>query len=276
VQEARRGATLLYGDIYEWIHNLVVRYQNTPHSGLDGMTPNEKWAEGLRVRIPMVPPLTPQTQRLFLRVLPDTRRITQKGVAVFGLHYWAPELSWADPIGKDGKRIEYEVRYDPADISRVALFLGSTWVCDLYAKELRRPDGSHRIITLAERELRKKLAVKAGGQPGDWLEHELDLDDKTALRGREKKRAQREQGRTNPTGYDPEFDQPTEPQRESRRAPKKASTQKPTTSIMDARDRELDKERTERLLRFLGDKKHTLSVSSGDEHENDSDIDLSA
>ena len=192
VRNAAREACLLYQDIDWFIHQSVVAYQHTVHSELDGLTPHEKWVEGLQASMPLVPSLTPDMQRLFWRMSPDTRVITSKGVSAFGLHYWSPDLSRAERVGKDGRRIQFSFRYNPADISCLALFRDGNWVGDVYAKQLRQPDGSTRSISLAERQLAQKMAQNAGHSAQDWLRYIQDIDERNQTRRRERQAAQRQ------------------------------------------------------------------------------------
>jgi hypothetical protein len=105
---------------------MIVTYQHTPHRELGGMTPHQKWLEGLQFGPPLAPPLTPAVERLFWRMSPETRVISSKGVCAFGLHYWSPELSGAQRVGLDGRPVQYHFHYEPADISR-----WSEWACEM-------------------------------------------------------------------------------------------------------------------------------------------------
>ena len=192
VRRASREACLLYQDIDWFIHQAIVTYQHTVHSELDGLTPHEKWVAGLQAGVPLVPPLTAEMQRLFWRMSPNTRVITSKGISAFGMHYWSSDLSHAARIGLNGRRIQYSFRYDPADISCLALFRDGTWVGDVYAKQLREPDGSVRSISLAERQLAQKMARNAGHSSQDWLHYMREIDERNQTRRRERQVAQRQ------------------------------------------------------------------------------------
>lgn len=236
IRNAAREACLLYQDIDWFIHQTVVAYQHTVHSELDGLTPHEKWVEGLQASMPLVPPLTVNMQRLFWRMSPNTRVITSKGVSAFGMHYWSPDLSRAERVGKDGRRIQFGFRYDPADISRLALFRDGDWVGDVYAKQLRQPDGSTRSISLAERQLAQKMARNAGHSAQDWLRYIQDIGERNQTRRRERQAAQRQSrsnGRSQPA------------------APEKASDTENALSNLAAT--ESNREYTELLTAFLGD-----------------------
>lgn len=187
VISASEGACLLYADLHRYLHQIIDKYHHTPHSGLDGQTPVERWRQSIRSRVPLVPPLTEEAKRLFLRLEPETRQINQKGISAFGMHYWSHELAQAERVGRDGNPIEYQYRYDPADISRLALFRGGSWVGDVYAKQRRLPDGSTAPVSLVERELARTLALRHSGQAGNWLEYLGELDATIGQRQAEKR-----------------------------------------------------------------------------------------
>jgi hypothetical protein len=194
VRAARDTACLLDQDIQLFIHELVVGYQNTPHSGLGGMTPNEKFLQGIENRIPEVPPLTPEVERLFLRLGTGTRIKSENGIGVFGMHYTRDALAYADEYDANGNVIEYEYRYDPYDISWLALYRGGKYFCDVYAKELRREDYTDKkpsvdSMSLLEKELRTELVKSAGGSARDWLTPQAKLGETTKRRISEKKAA---------------------------------------------------------------------------------------
>ena len=67
VRNSAKEARLLLYDIKRAVAQLIVMYQNTPHSELDGMTPNEKWREGMASGWPQVPERNPANERLFWR-----------------------------------------------------------------------------------------------------------------------------------------------------------------------------------------------------------------
>ncbi len=191
VRNAAMEACLLYEDIYRFILDEVVTYQNTPHSELDGMTPNAKWAEGLGNAPPPVPPLTPGVQRLFWRMHHETRTLTHEGLSFLGLHYWSPELNTAARVQKTGNTILYSIRYDPADISRVAVYNDIHYLCDARAKDLRLPDGTHRSVSLWERRIAQALSRDEQHTARDWLVYLNALDATQHQRIAEKKAAHR-------------------------------------------------------------------------------------
>lgn len=68
IANARKNASLLYEDIFLFLHEYILHYRHSPHSGIDGMTPHEKWQEGMSLGLPLVPKRTPETERMFWRM----------------------------------------------------------------------------------------------------------------------------------------------------------------------------------------------------------------
>jgi len=188
---ASQGACLLYRDIVRVIHQLVVDYLHTPHRELDGLTPHEKWLTGLQLMTPVPPPFTPQLERCFWRLHPETRVATQAGLALFGLHYWDPKLAGIRSPDRQGCRRRFHLRYDPTDVSRVAVFEDGVWLGDGYARELRLPDGRYEPVSLWELKLAKDLARQHNQQrlprPHSWLVHLLETRELIAQRQAEQK-----------------------------------------------------------------------------------------
>jgi hypothetical protein len=188
---ASQGACLLYRDVIRLVHQMVVDYLHTPHQELDGLTPHEKWLTGLQLMAPVPPPLTPQLERCFWRLHPETRVATHIGLALFGLHYWDPGLAGLRSHDQQGRRRRFHLRYDPADVSRVAVFEDGVWLGDGYARELRLPDGSYEPVSLWELELAKDLARQRSQQrtprPHSWLIHLLEARELIAQRQAEQK-----------------------------------------------------------------------------------------
>ena len=183
---------MLYEDIYKFIVEEIVAYQNRPHSELDKMTPNQKWEQGLRSIPPAVPPLTEEVKRYFWREYNGTREIHGKGIGLFNLHYWSPKLGTKKaPKAEGGKRVQYTIRYNPADISSIALFRDKLYIDDIKAKELRLGNNQYRSVSLWERELSKDLARSDGQASRDWVEYMNRIRGLNETRTAEKKAAQR-------------------------------------------------------------------------------------
>lgn len=188
---ASQGACLLYRDVVRIVHQLVVDYLHTPHRELGGLTPHEQWLAGLQLMTPVPPPFTPHLARCFWRLHPDPRRTTANGLALFDLHYWDPALDGLRSPDRQGHRRSFQLRYDPADVSRVAVFEAGQWLGDGYARELRLPDGSYEPTSLWELTLAKDLARQRSprrtAHPHSWLVHLLEARELIAQRQEEQK-----------------------------------------------------------------------------------------
>lgn len=191
VRAAAKKACLLYDDIYRYLQQFIVRYQNTEHDGIGRMTPHQKWMEGMQMGWPDVPPLTPSVRRLFLRMWPETRTITEKGICAFGMHYASAALGAASVVDRHNQKLQYSFRYDPADISTIALFQEERWIGDISAKELRRPDGTLKPTSLWELNMAKDLAKDARGKTEDWLSYLNAAEQLKKLRKGEQDKARR-------------------------------------------------------------------------------------
>ncbi|MFC1975332.1 Mu transposase C-terminal domain-containing protein [Chloroflexota bacterium] len=192
IQNATRQACLLYQDIYAIVHQLIVRYQHRPHSELDHMTPHQKWLEGWQLGYGgWPPPLTAEVERLFWRRSSKTRVINRNGVSAFNMHYWSPALDQLPRKDMNNQRIHYAFSYDPNDISRLALSQDGQWLGDVYAKKLRRADGSTRSISLWEGDMAQSLARDKGQSSQDWLAFITEMDELGKKRVAEKKQAKR-------------------------------------------------------------------------------------
>jgi transposase InsO family protein len=188
-RRAAEQACLLYEDVSRFIHQEILAYQHTPHRELNGLTPHEKWQAWMEMSLPQVPPPTATIQRLFWRMEAKPRRITRMGVNAFGMQYTAPELKRAERVNRQGQRVRYHFRYDPMDISRLALFKDGHWVCDVFARPLRLPDGSYRTISLAQHKLARQAAQAAGEESRDWLRYINEQDDLYRQRRLEQRQA---------------------------------------------------------------------------------------
>lgn len=192
VRQAAGDARLLYTDIERILHQLILEYQHTPHRELNGLSPHEKWVEGMAWHLAYVPPQTQEMARLFWRLSPQTRVLTNKGIHAFGMSYWSPDLQQAMRVDMAGKQIRYRFRYNPQDISRIALFRDGHWLGDIEAKELRQTDGSVRPLSLWERDWHLKQAREADATHNHWLDFVHEMDTLSQQRYREQKRIQQQ------------------------------------------------------------------------------------
>src|SRR5581483_10873787 len=111
---------------------------------------------------------------------------------VFGMQYTSPVMAKVERIGMDKNPIQYSLRYDPADISKIAMFREDHWLDDIGAKELLLPDGSHKPTSLWEVQAAKILAKDANGDTRDWLAYVNKAEELGKRRMSEKRRRQRE------------------------------------------------------------------------------------
>ena len=204
IRAARAEARLNYDDLYTFIHGTVIRYQHRQHSGIGNMTPHEKWRLGLiESGIPRIPNRTPETERIFWRMHHEPRTITEKGIALFGMHYWNADLSGLPRVERDGRQARYNIRYDPINISRLALFKDGYWVGDVLSKDLLEADGSVTSLSLAELQLAKTLA-RSYGVPVQELLQVADWRDKTdQQRVKEAKQRKKSQSKPQPADDPP-------------------------------------------------------------------------
>ncbi len=188
---ANQGACLLYRDVVRLMHQLIVDYLHTPHRELNGMSPHDKWLAGMQLMTPVPPPLTAQLERCFWRLSPDPRAARNVGLALFGLHYWDSTLVGLRSLDRQGRQRHFYLRYDPADISRVAIFENGAWLGDGFANELRLPDGSYEPVSLWELDIAKDLvrSQNQGRMPRSpaWLLHILEARELIAQRQVEQK-----------------------------------------------------------------------------------------
>ena len=189
---ASQSACLLFEDLETFLYDLVVTYQHTPHRELDGHSPHQKWVNYWQESVPLVPPYTVATERLFWRRSPETRQITREGIHAFGLSYISDDLRQTPRRRPDGKPVSVNFHYDPNDISVLALFQDGQWLMDIYAKELRLSDGTVSSLSLFEREVAKTLARQQSIPTRNWLQFVNDIGDLSAQRQQEKRQRQRQ------------------------------------------------------------------------------------
>ena len=192
---ASEAACLLYQDVERIIYQIIVDYMHTPHRELGGLTPHERWVMGMKLMTPVPPPLTPQLARYFWRLHPQTRAVRRMGIGLFGLHYRASHLSLRRGPNQQGKERHFRLRYDPTDISRLAVFEEGQWLGDAYAHELRLANGQYEKVSLWELKMAKTIAQQQHGdrplRPASWLVHLLETRELIAQRQAEKKQIRR-------------------------------------------------------------------------------------
>jgi len=110
---------------------------------------------------------------------------------MFGLHYWSPQLAGIRGLDRQGRRRQFHLRYDPIDLSHVAVFEHGIWLGDGYARELRLPDGSYQAASVWEMKLAQALSrqheQRESSRPHSWVVHLLEARELITQRQIEKK-----------------------------------------------------------------------------------------
>jgi len=167
VHDAMQDACFLYDDIYQFIHELILRYQHTIHGELNGLTPHQKWMQGIQeTGQPMAPKKTPDMERLFWRLHHEPRVIGERGIELFGLDYSSDAVKMARKRTHQGNSIKYYVRYKPENITTVAVFREDEYIGEAKARKFRLPDGEYGPMSKAAWELTKKR-TRLKGQTSD-------------------------------------------------------------------------------------------------------------
>src|SRR5204863_4833862 len=112
-------------------------------------------------------------------------------ISLFGMHYWSPGLSKVPSKDINDKPVKFGIRYDPSDISRLAIFRDGKYICDVRSKELRLANNEYKSVSRWEREMAQDLARKDGKQARDWVAYLNGLQELFDKRKAEKKHAQR-------------------------------------------------------------------------------------
>lgn len=101
---------------------IVDVYHLTPHSGLGGMTPLQKWID-LRKRYRVLPPPDPDTNRHIFGT-PLNRRIGNRGIRILGLHYQSERLQ---RLRDEVHQKQVLVRIDPRNLGFISVRAPSGW-----------------------------------------------------------------------------------------------------------------------------------------------------
>jgi putative transposase len=102
---------------------LVDVYHNTPHEGLGGETPRNRWIRTTRLH-PVLPPPDADVSRHIFGITVE-RRITNSGVRVLGLHYQSEELQ---RLRRDARQKPVLVRIDEGDLGYVSVRTKEGWL----------------------------------------------------------------------------------------------------------------------------------------------------
>lgn len=151
----RRGGeltiTMTPADFQVFVDDWCEAYHHRPHAGLDGQTPFAVAAANC------TPLRRVEDERVLDLLLAEpargrTRVVAKTGIKLDGAMFIAPELeAW---VGR-----EVEIRYDPADLGRIYVFDGSSFVCVAVCPERT---GVDRRAIAVEAKRRQRARVAAG------------------------------------------------------------------------------------------------------------------
>jgi hypothetical protein len=138
------------------------------------------------------------------------------------------------------------LRYDPTDLSRLAVFEHGIWLGDGYARELRLPDGHYEPVSLWELNLAKALVRSQTQQrqprPHSWLIHLLEARELIAQRQAEQRLIRRkvEQLQTRRQGRPSSTTQPQHQELEAAQLQETAQAMDGAMQDLDPRTRLLE------------------------------------
>ncbi|MFK4724623.1 putative transposase [Bradyrhizobium niftali] len=106
-----------------FVRYVVDRYHHTPHAGLCGMTPYNKWLELVERYGVLPPPGRDEVRNIFgPRV---ERALDHRGVRVAGVHYQSTRLQeYRRKVGDT----TVAVKFDPEDLGRVSVWIDDAWL----------------------------------------------------------------------------------------------------------------------------------------------------
>ena len=113
------------------------------------------------------------------------------------MHYWSPGLSKLPAKDINDRPVKFGIRYDPSDISRLAIFRDGKFVGDVRAKELRLANNEYKKVSRWECDMAKDLARKDGKSTRDWVAYLNGLRELFKKRKAEKKEALRKARKDN-------------------------------------------------------------------------------
>ena len=97
-------------------------YHHSPHGGLRGQTPADRWRELARERFVVEPP--DAHERRTALGIPQQRTLSNRGVLFLANHYDCPELREHYRRSRD-RRVD--IRVDPDDLGAVSVRIGQRW-----------------------------------------------------------------------------------------------------------------------------------------------------
>lgn len=120
--DGQANASILLGDLYKLLFRYIVDiYHNEVHSGL-GTTPREAWQRAQAEYCTMLAPDPDRLRAIF--GLPLERKLSPRGVRVFGNHYQSEELQ---ALRRKDLKATVRFRIDPHDLSAISVEMDGGW-----------------------------------------------------------------------------------------------------------------------------------------------------
>lgn len=128
--DSEERATMTFHDLEQWLVAFIVKYHRTPHQGIDGEAPIDRYRRGLLGGDGKLPRGMParrlDEEKVRIYLMPFIERTVQSyGVLIDDVHYFAdvlrPWVNSMDPETPKLKRL-FKFRRDPHDISRLYFF----------------------------------------------------------------------------------------------------------------------------------------------------------
>jgi len=124
---SERHAVMSFSEFAKWVAlEIAGVYHNTPHRGLQGLTPKQAWTRAWTTQGGQcqLPPLIADAREFVVGFLPaESRKVCRQGIALKGLRYWDPALT---PLINNGRA--YRVHYHQGDLSKVFLHIDGHYI----------------------------------------------------------------------------------------------------------------------------------------------------
>ncbi|WP_159450432.1 Mu transposase C-terminal domain-containing protein [Bradyrhizobium mercantei] len=108
---------------FVFVRYIVDKYHHTPHGGLNGMTPYNKWLQLVERYGILPPPSSDELRNVFGPRI--ERALDHRGVRVAGIHYQSPRLQEYRRKTGDGR---VAVKFDPENLGNVSVWVDEGWL----------------------------------------------------------------------------------------------------------------------------------------------------
>ncbi|MBD9467760.1 Mu transposase C-terminal domain-containing protein [Pseudoxanthomonas sp. PXM01] len=156
---SERHAIMTLQELAAWLGNEIAGvYHHSPHRGLEGKTPAEKWQAGwIRPDGSIgLPSMIANPRHFLIGLLPrDLRAVTREGISKFGLRYWDPAIA---QLINDGRR--HHVHYHHGDLTKVFLHYQGDYI-DVPLLDRTRPPFTYYELREAKRTLDTQVRSRA-------------------------------------------------------------------------------------------------------------------